>query len=298
MKVLIAGASGFLGSRTVEQLRKRDAEITALSRDGSRQALVAQGCKVVVHELGGEAAVPDLAHHDFALFMAQSSAHRAGPAARPEVVRVNVLGLVQFLDAARRAGVRRLLYFSSGSVYAPSFEPLCEAAPLGGTDFYALSKLLGEELAASYRDSFEVLVLRVFALYGPGQRGRMIPDIVARVAQGKPVVLSPRDAKESLPGGLEVTPCYVDDAARITVELAARHVQGVLNLAGPDRVSVREIAEQAGRVLGRTPLFEVHGTSRTGNLVGDVSQLLREVGGEFVPFSAGLEAVVRAGIPG
>jgi UDP-glucose 4-epimerase len=298
MKVLIAGASGFLGLRTVEQLRKRDAEITALARGVSRTVLEARGCRVVVNDLGGEEALPDLPHHEVALFLAQSSAHRAGPAGRPDVIRVNLLGLAQFLDAARRAGVRRLLYFSSGSVYAPSFEPLGEAAPLGGTDFYALSKRLGEELATSYRDSFEVLVLRVFALYGPGQRGRMIPDIIARVARGKPVVLNPRAANESLPGGLEVTPCNVDDAARITVELAVGRVQGVLNLAGADRVSVREIAEQAGRVLARAPIFEVHSTTRSGNLVADVSQLTLQVGKEFVPFRTGLEAVVRAGIPG
>jgi len=298
MKVLIAGGSGFLGLRIVEQLRKRDATITALARAGSRSALEARGCEVVVGDLGSEGGIPELPSHDLALFLAQSSAHRAGPGARPEVVRVNLLGLTQFLDAARRAGARRLLYFSSGNVYAPSFEPLAETAPLGGPDFYAVSKRLGEELATSYQDTFDVLVLRVFALYGPGQRERMIPEIIGRVARGTPVLLHPRDASESLPVGLEVTPCYVEDAARMAVELAARDVRGVLNLAGPDRVSVREIAEQTGRILGRPPILEVHRTPRSGNLVADVSRLTQQVGTDFVSFRVGLEAVVRAGIPG
>ena len=124
VKVLIAGASGFLGLRTVEELRKRDAEITAVARAASRSDLEARGCSVVVNDLGGPATLPELPRHDVALFLAQSSAHRAGPGARPEIVQVNLLGLAQFLDGARRAGARRLLYFSSGSVYAPSFEPL------------------------------------------------------------------------------------------------------------------------------------------------------------------------------
>jgi len=269
-----------------------------VARGASRAGLEARGCSVVVNDLGGVAPMPELPRPDVALFLAQSDAHRAGPGAWPEIVRVNLLGLAQFLDVTRRAGARRLLYFSSGSVYAPSFKPLGEAAPLGGADFYALTKRLGEELASSYRDSFEVLVLRVFALYGPGQRGRMIPDIIARVARGEPVFLNPRDASETMPGGLEVTPCYVDDAARITVELAIGRAQGVLNLAGPERISVREIGEQAGRVLGREPIFEVRSPARKGNLLADVTQLTRQVGTEFVRLRAGLEVVVRAGTTG
>lgn len=295
MRVLVAGASGFLGLRTVEQLRKRDAKITALARGPSCSALEARGCEVVLNELGGEAAVSDLPHHDVALFLAQSSAHRAGSAARPDIVRVNLLGLVQFLDAARRAGVRRVLYFSSGSVYAPSFEPLQEDAPLGSTDFYAVSKRVGEELATSYRDAFEVLVLRVFALYGPGQRERLIPQLIRRVASGHAVLLHPRHAGEQSTGGLEMTPCHVDDAAQISVELAFANAQGVVNLAGPERVSVRQIADQVGPLLGCGPLYEVQPTLRTGDLCADGSQLASLVSHDFVPFREGLEAVVRSG---
>jgi nucleoside-diphosphate-sugar epimerase len=274
---MVAGASGFLGLPVVAKLRGQGCRITALARREAKARLEELGCEVTVMNLGVDQSIPKLARHDLAIFLAQSSRYRNWPDDSPDVLAVNVLGLTQFLEAARSAGVRRLFYFSSGSVYEPSFDPLREDSPVGGRDLYSMSKRMGEEITLHYRGYFDVVILRPFVIYGPGQQDRLVPMILSRVSRSESISL---------------------DAARITAALVETSVDGVLNLAGCERVSIRAIAEEAARILGQAPRFEVDAQPRTGDLIADPSRLLGLVQPRFVPFQEGLAETVREGWEG
>jgi nucleoside-diphosphate-sugar epimerase len=295
---MVAGASGFLGLPVVAKLRGQGCRITALARRDAKPRLEELGCEVAAMNLGVDRSIPKLARHDLAIFLAQSRRYRNWPDDSPDVLAVNVLGLTQFLEAARRAGVRRLFYFSSGSVYEPSFDPLREDSPVGSRDLYAMSKRMGEEITLHYRGYFDVVILRPFVIYGPGQQDRLVPMILSRVSRSEPISLHPRDISDTNPEGLVVTPCHVEDAARITAALVETSVDGVLNLAGCERVSIRAIAEEAARILGQAPRFEVDAEPRTGDLIADPSRLLGLVQPRFVPFQEGLAETVREGWEG
>ena len=89
---------------------------------------------------------------------------------------------------------------------------------------------------------------------------------------------------------------FLDDVVDILVALATRGVSGssipgVLNVAGPEPVSLRRFGEAMGRALGSKPCFEVAEAQRTFDLVADISQLQALLDPLFTPLD---EAVARS----
>ncbi len=95
--------------------------------------------------------------------------------------RVNVHSAVAIAEHARRAGAKRFVYASTGNVYAAGFAPFSEAAPVRRDDWYALSKVHAEEALALFRPQLDVVIARLFGVYGPGQKGRLVPNLLASV---------------------------------------------------------------------------------------------------------------------
>jgi nucleoside-diphosphate-sugar epimerase len=235
------------------------------------------------------------ASFDVAIFAAQSRLYRGGIESASDLVGVNLLGLTRFLELARRARAKRFVHFSSGSVYSPSFEPLGEQAAVGSLDFYSMTKRMGEEIAARYRDSFDLLILRLFSLYGPTQTDRLVPTIVERVTRTAPVILHPRRTADLESDGMLVTPCFVRDAARVTLALLEKAPSNaILNLAGPEQMSIRDLANTSGELLGIEPHFEISETPREGDLVADLSRLDSLVRVRYTRFRDGLEETIAA----
>lgn len=290
MRVLLFGSTGFLGRAVTRRLLAEGHELTHVLR-GSRRS-EAGGAGAIAFDLGSPAPLPEPGRHHAAVFLAQSGSDREHPAGSVDVVRVSALGMAQALELARRAGVARFLHASSGSVYGLGSGARAEGAPLAGTGVYARTKIFAEELASEWGEWFDVLHLRIFALYGPGQRGRLVANILEAVAGGRPVRIEPRAPGEPCPGGFTTSPCFVEDAAEAVARLLGGASAGAVNVAGPESVSVRQIAELAARALGRDPRFEVAPKPRAGDLVGDIQRLRCLTGFEPRGFRDGLEATL------
>jgi nucleoside-diphosphate-sugar epimerase len=261
VRVLVTGAAGFLGSRLVPALASVGHEVYALDRDAARVADLP--ATPVEHDLGTPPASGTLPEVDAVVHLAQANV--ALPDGAGVLFRVNTVSTLDLLDHCRRTGAKRFLYASTGSVYGPGEAPFRETDPLAGTDLYAVSKIAGEKLVGCYGDFLETAVLRLFAPYGPGQEGRMIPRLAARVANGEPITLNAA-------GRPRMNPIYVDDAIRLLVEAAERDGHHVLNVAGDEVVSIRELAELLGEELGREPVFE-EGSAAAGDLVADTTRM-------------------------
>lgn len=294
MRILLTGACGFLGSYLVPRLRASGHEMTALARPSRKDGLEGQGCSVVQFDLAQKSSVPALGAHEVAIYLAQSPNYQRWPEGAADVVDVNLSGLVRFAEAARQANVRRFFFASSGTIYRPTFGPLREDSPTQAGDIYSWSKRAGEEAMRLYGQVFDIVALRPFAIYGPGQKGRMIPNIVGRIQEEKPVSLRPRRLSEENPDGLVITPCFVEDAVSILEKLLETPFNGPLNLAGPEAVSIRRIAEDAAVLLKKEPVFRVEAEPRTGDIVADISELRNLLQPTFTPFSEGLRRVVES----
>jgi UDP-glucose 4-epimerase len=262
VRVLVTGAAGFLGSRLVPALATAGHEVYALDRDAARVADLP--ARAVEHDLATAPGPGTLPKIDAVVHLAQ--ANLALPDGAGDLLRVNTVSTLDLLDHCRRTGAVRFLYASTGSVYGPGEAPLRESDPLAGTDLYAVTKIAGEKLVGCYRDFLDTAVFRLFAPYGPGQEGRMIPRLAARVRNGEPITLNAG-------GRPRMNPIYVDDAIRLLVKAVERDGHHVLNVAGDETVSIRELAELIGEVVGREPVFEPGSEGAPGDLVGDVTRM-------------------------
>ncbi|MGF1526858.1 MAG: NAD-dependent epimerase/dehydratase family protein, partial [Candidatus Competibacterales bacterium] len=173
----------------------------------------------------------------------------SGPMVRPEeplyIWRVNALGTANVFEAARLAGVERVVYCSSTSAYGqtpPGLDPIPEDVPLAPSLVYSASKGAGELLARAYTQQFGLAItaLRLSWVYGPRRTTAcFIRDALLDALDGRPTVVphGKHFGRQYL---------YVDDAVQaIRAELAAptEMPQGLYTITGGSYKTLEEVAQ-------------------------------------------------------
>jgi len=254
--VLVTGAAGCIGAWAVKLLTDMDAKpvVYDLAENRSRLDLIMDGASDVIWERG------DIS--DFASLMAVINKHEITaiihlaalqvPFCKADPVgstRVNVMGSINVLEAARQAGIKRLTYASS--VAAPA---------MGDNDYlatlYGAHKICGEQMAGVYWQDWQVpsLGIRPGIIYGPGRdQGMSAAPSVAMLAAalGEPY---------EIPFSGPLTFCHVEDAA-------LRFVTAVCN-------------NQSG-----APVFEMNGTPADTKAI--VEMIKTQVSGAKIAFTGG-----------
>jgi len=268
MRVMISGSTGFIGKHLVSELAS-DHELICLARN--RDSLSAPSGRVEVVECdfskGVDTAIlPSCV--DVIIHLAQAIGSFPGKAR--DLFAINSSSTLWLIDYARRAGASYFIHASSGNVYAQGQDALREDSPCRPRDFYGLTKYVSEEILRFFSPYLNICILRFFVPYGPGQANRMIPNIISSVRDGRPIVLT--NGGEPL-----VNPIYVSDVIRV-IEQAMR-LEGfhILNVAGPQVVSIKEIAVMAGAAMGREPLFEHRTHFQHSNLIADTKILEKTI---------------------
>ncbi len=179
MKYLVTGGAGFIGSHIVEALIGSGHSVRVLDdfSSGSRSNLdsvrgsasleVVEGDVRDAELVGRQAVGMDGIFHQAALVSVQKSLEQ--PALSFDI---NVRGAIVVLEAARQAGVKRVVLASSAAVYGDGAKlPLSEDLPTNPVTPYALDKYSMERYAAQYYRLYglETVVLRYFNIYGPRQ---------------------------------------------------------------------------------------------------------------------------------
>lgn len=286
MSILVIGSGGYMGQRLMSGLTAAGfSAVGASSSDGT-------GIHPGTGLLPESFSVADDTRT--VVYMAQSPRYR-DPEQAPHVLAVNVVSAVRAAAAARKAGVRRFIYVSTGTVYAPSFEPLNEDAPLLGADWYSLSKIQGEQAIRMFSDDMDVHVVRPFGVYGPNQTDRLVPNLMATIRAGRPITIRGRQDNPADADGLRISLCYVEDAIRILIYLINCGGPPCLNLAGEQPVSIRMLANLLGELVGQSPVFVTSSTFRQFDLVADISLLCQNQSMTFTTLQQGLATLIENG---
>jgi UDP-glucose 4-epimerase len=198
-----------------------------------------------------------------------------------EYNEVNVGGTVSLMTAARDAGVRRVVLASSGTVYGEQEEqPVKETALVRPPNPYAVSKIASEyylsALGALY--DIEVVMLRIFNAYGPGQavppsHPPVIPHFLRQALAGStPTIFgSGKQTRDFI---------YIADVVgALTTAGFADSVNGfILNIGTGEEVSINDLLQKTERLFGRRVL-SLHNPAQSGGvsrLVAD-TELARKV---------------------
>ena len=285
MRTLVIGSTGYMGRHLMAGLAAAGMPaVGASSSDGT-------GIRPDTGLLPEGFAVPD--GTGAVVYMAQSPRYR-DPDQAHHVLAVNVVSAVRAAVAARKAGVLRFIYVSTGTVYAPSFDPLDEDASVLGADWYSLSKIQGEQAVQMFRSDMEVHVVRPFGVYGPNQTGRLIPSLIESIKAGRPITLQPRQDNSKDNEGLRISLCHIDDATKILINLINFGGPACINLAGEHAIPIRTLATSLGALLSLPPVFKETNTFRHFDLVADINLLRKTWNVGFTPLSKGLETLITS----
>lgn len=271
MRVFVTGGAGFIGSHTVRRLRAGGHDVVVYDdlSAGRRERLDGLGAPLVVGSVTDRDAVQAaIGGCDAVLHLAARVSVPASWADPADFEAVNVGGFRVVLEAARQAGVRRVVVASSCAVYGslPGL-PKREGDALAPESPYAASKLANEAYASAWSRAggLEVVALRYFNVFGPGQDpagpyGAVVPRFVQAALRGE--ALEVHGDGEQGRDFVAVT----DVAAANEAALTAPGVGGrVFNVGGGRMQTINGLAELVGRTVGR-PVQRVYGPARPGDV--------------------------------
>jgi UDP-glucose 4-epimerase len=260
-RLVVIGGAGLIGSHTVDRLLQEDVREVLVYDNfvrGSAENLAAalKDPRVRVYEVGGDIMQTDILRsalegadgvfHLAALWLLQCHEYPRS------AFDVNVRGTFNVMEASVAAGVKRLVYSSSASVYGDAVEePMTEDHPFNNKNFYGATKIAGEAMlrAFHHRYGLNYVGLRYMNVYGPRQdyHGAYIAVIMKMLDAidqgGSPTIMG--DGSEAFDF------VAVEDCGRANVcAMKADAVDGFYNVGTGKRTSLKELAEMLLELTG------------------------------------------------
>jgi UDP-glucose 4-epimerase len=303
VQALVTGGAGFIGSNLVDALVNQGHDVRVLDdlstgfeenvnpkadlvpADVSDRDAVAQavsGVEIVFHQAAHRAVLASVEHP-------------------LETDTANTHGTLTVLKEARDAGVRRVVYASSSSVYGGADQlPTPESAPTWPRSPYAVSKLAGEHYCRVFAElhGLETVALRYFNVYGPRQRpdsayAAVIPLFIDAARKGEPPIVH-GDGLQSRDFS------FISDTAAANLAAASAPAAAcsgkAYNIAGGKTYTLVDLLAILGRIMGGAPQPE-HTDPRAGDIrhsSADISAAARDLGYKpEVGFEDGLRETVN-----
>ena len=255
-RILITGATGFIGSALTEYLEGRGLTVAGLSRSIPPDARARRFAVDLNDSDAVFAAVkafrPTLCYHLAAHpDAAESHAHST------RVIGTNLMGTLNLLEALRREGPCRVVYGCSVKVYGNGHVPYVADQAATPNSSYAVAKAAARELIELYRRLYAVpsVTLRPTVVFGPGQPRNIFRVVAQKLAGG--------EVRMDLMGGQQTrSPVYVDDVLEAFALAGERLAAGnaldgrTIPIGGDEELAVVDLVKRMARLAGR-PLVPV-----------------------------------------
>lgn len=247
-KVAVTGATGFIGSHLVRALLSFGCSPVLLTRSPEKLAGNIRSLRL---DLTDNDSVRDLLLNE----KPDTLFHLAGTRSRSNSAcnEINFQATARLMEAALRAGVRRVVITGSAEEYGNQQGPLGESLSPQPISAYGISKAMATRhaLRMHTEEGLPVVVVRPFSVYGPGQPSNMfVAEAVHSAVRNEPFKMSRGEQKRDL--------IFVQDVIRGLIAAACAHgVEGkVINLGTGSAHRLRDVAERIWQMSGaRSPLL-------------------------------------------
>jgi len=306
MSVLVTGGAGFIGSHLARALAEVGANVLVLDNfsNGSMENL--RGTEHQIGVMRGD--IRNAADCEKAMQNRAAVFHLAALGSVPRSVEepllyneVNITGTLTVLEAARKAGVKRVVYSASSAAYGDTpVLPKVESMMPSPKSPYAVTKLVGEYYCRVYSSVYNLstVSLRYFNVFGPRQNpnsqyAAVIPAFVT-------ALLKKQAPKIYGDGGQTRDFCFIQNVVKANM-LAATAEESLtgqsVNIACGERTSLNQILAQMQKILG-TDIKAEYLPARAGDVrdsLADISAAQKLIGYRpEVLFEQGLETTVKA----
>lgn len=252
--ILVTGASGFIGACLVRALLDQGYQVHVLLRSESvpwRLAAVWDRLQVHRGDLLDDQTTRALVHavQPGAIFhLATHGAYEKQADARM-ILRTNILGTYNLLEAASHAKVRLLVNTGSSSEYGFKSQPMTESDCLEPNSYYSVAKAAQTHLCSLLARWGQVrtVTLRLFSVYGPWEEPtRLMPTLLQRAGQGLPLNMTAPDVVRDF--------VYIDDVVDALLDLPrlAEHAGAVINLGTGIETTLRDVVQIVKEQLDST----------------------------------------------
>lgn len=275
-KCLLVGASGLIGNNLLARLQSYW-RVVYLSRNISK-IKSRKNIRGIKCDLTGKFDINLLPKKIGAvIYLAQSPYFKDFPKRACDIFQVNTVGVLRFLEYAKKAGVKIFILASSGGV-----DRIIDGRLESNLGFYYTTKLCSEMLAKNYSAFMNIIILRPFFVYGSGQRKNMlIPRLIDSIKQGKPILLDGKD-------GIKINPIHVSDVANAITKALSLKGQHTIDIAGPRVYTMRRIGEIIGKKLNKKPIFKIKNERDSCDFIGDISRMTKFLRAPCVTFEQGI----------
>lgn len=272
-KIIVTGGAGFIGSNIVDALLAAGADVTVIDdfSTGKRENIAHALDKIRLCE--GSIVDTDLLRKEFA--GADAVVHLAALPSVPKSIafpfetnQANEVGTLSVFIAARDAGVERVIYASSSSVYGdtPTL-PKVETMPTKPLSPYAIQKLAGEQYGRVFYTTYglKTIGFRFFNIFGPRQDpasmySAVIPKFISQMKKGE---------RPTINGDGEHTRdfTYIANVVAATMGAleATKGFGEAYNIAAGNRISLNQLVEKINGILG-TSIVPDHVAPRQGDI--------------------------------
>ena len=255
---LVTGGAGFIGSHLTWGLLSRGRNVRVLDdlSAGPLDPDLAANVDFIEADVSNKDAAKQAVRNVETVFHLAAQVSVPGSALDPQgCYESNVNGTLCVLEAARQAGVKRVVLASSAAVYGASADPVKENGPKQPFSPYAASKLAMEEAALMFGDLYAlpVVCLRYFNAYGPRQKpdsayAAVIPAFISAVLAGdSPIIYSDGEQRRDF--------VHVDDVVRANLLAAEKDDANgqILNISVGGAVTINELASILQELIPNAP---------------------------------------------
>ena len=291
MRVLVVGANGLLGSNLVKMLCLNHNVYALVNKNKKLNFQLNENIKIIETDLN-KLDTNDLPNNiDVVFYLAQSNKFRDFPENTSDVISINILAPNTIAKWAVDSGVKKFIYASSGGVYTGQNKPANENLEINANvnlGFYLSTKLSAEILLKNYEKYFQsFIILRPFFIYGVGQNENMlIPRLISNIKNEKDITLNGKN-------GLKINPIYVTDASNALLNLLNLNDNLIINLAGEEIVSLRELCVMISEQVGKKPYFKINDIAQN-DLVADVTIMKKKLFQPKVNLKSGISKIITS----